>query len=98
MRVNTKWVLFYLFSGFEGFCIGFWVFFRKAVLQVGSARSQLFMPGFRHAHTLQLLKNVFGHSPPGECLENNSTNEQKHSINNGVTNQYRINNHDEYTS
>jgi len=24
--------------------------------RVGSARSQLFMPGFRHAHTLQLLK------------------------------------------
>jgi len=68
--------LFDLFDLFDTFCMGFVlkrVFFWKAVLQVGSARSQLFMPGFRHAHTLQLLKSVFGHSPPGECLENNAT-------------------------
>jgi len=33
------------------------------------AVTRLLIPGFRHAHTLQLLKSLFGHSPPGECLE-----------------------------
>jgi len=54
MQFNTKRDSFYTFLGFLLFLR---VFLLKAVLQVGSARSQLFMPGFRHAHTLQLLKS-----------------------------------------
>jgi len=30
------------------------------------------MPGLRHAHTLQQLKNVNEYSPPGEYLINNN--------------------------
>ena len=31
---------------------------------------EFLMPGLRHAHTLQQLKNVIEYSPPGEYLNN----------------------------
>jgi len=43
------------------------------------------MPGLRHAHTLQQLRDVFGYSPPGECLEN-KTQITKNNKNNSSTN------------
>jgi len=36
---------------------------------VGSARSQLFIPGFRHAHTLQQPKSVFWTLTPGRVFK-----------------------------
>jgi len=50
----------------------FWVF-----RSVGSARSQLFMPGLHHAHTLQHPKKVCRRSPPGECFKNQLKQETK---------------------
>ena len=36
--------------------------------RVGSARSQLFMPGLHHAHTLQHTKKKFMDAPPRESV------------------------------
>jgi len=49
--LRGSYVLFVLFGGSGG--VFFWFSGR-----VASGRSQLLIPGFRHAHTLQLLKNI----------------------------------------
>jgi len=35
------------------------------------------MPGLRHAHTLQQLRDVIEYSPPGEYLNNNIDKKSK---------------------
>jgi len=37
------------------------------------------MPGLRHAHTLQQLRESVGYSPPGEYLNRQNTKHQKNN-------------------
>jgi len=65
---------------------------------VGSARSQLFMPGLHHAHTLQHPKKIFVDAHPRESVLTNINYEtkEKHNISKRLV--AKNNYDDEYTS